>query len=638
MRTLKLTSDASSLRNLILVVIIFIINPVIAFSQNAMKNFRTAVYTRVYEVQQMGDPEWLKSAWETIEPQLKVDKIYLETHRDLIIVQEDTLKRAIKFFRDRGIETAGGITFTVDESNRFETFCYTRPEMRAKVKEISEYTAKFFDEIILDDFFFTSCKCPACVNAKGDKSWTEYRLELMKHAAQDLVIEPAKKVNPNVKVVIKYPNWYEHFQGLGCNLEAQPKMFDGIYTGTETRDPSLSQHLQQYHGYLIYRYFDHLKPGGNGGGWVDTFASYYLDRYGEQLWLTLFSKAPEITLFDFRQMIWPLPEDSEKPAWQGTGTSFDYSEMIAPVKTKKGKEIQPSTLARAAGYTLEKIDPVIGMLGNPYGIKSYRPYHAVGEDFLQNYIGMLGVPMDIVPEFPVEEDMVFLTATAAYDPQIVEKIKKHLMEGKNITITSGLLQKLQERGLNDIAEIRYTDKKAFVQDFRIGYGNIVQSGKPMIIPQIKYLTNDSWEEISAFNGTNGWPILHSASYGKGLLYILTIPDNFVDMYAWPEEVLNTIKKVMCDNIPVRVEGPASVSLFVYDNNTFIVESFRDEEVSVKLVMDPGIGEIQNGITGEKLKGNERKPVVIRGRTSGENKQVFDVKIKPHSYMVFRYDD
>ena len=113
----------------------------------------------------------------------------------------------------------------------------------------------------------------------------------MKDAARKLVVGPAKAVNPKVKMVIKYPNWYEHFQGCGFNLEAQPKIFDGIYTGTETRDPVYTdQHLQQYESYLVYRYFENIKPGGNGGGWVDTGAMRYMDRYAEQLWLTLFSR------------------------------------------------------------------------------------------------------------------------------------------------------------------------------------------------------------------------------------------------------------------------------------------------------------------------------------------------------------
>ncbi len=90
----------------------------------------------------------------------------------------------------------------------------------------------------------------------------------------------------------------------GSILEAEPKIFDGIYTGTETRDPVYTdQHLQQYESYLIYRYFENIKPGGNGGGWVDTGAMRYMDRYAEQLWLTMFAKAPEITLFDFRRML-----------------------------------------------------------------------------------------------------------------------------------------------------------------------------------------------------------------------------------------------------------------------------------------------------------------------------------------------
>ena len=237
-----------------------------------------------------------------ISRHIKVNKVYLETHRDAHIADEATILQAKQFFAERGVETSGGITYTVNERNRFQTYCYTNPEHRQKVKEIAEYTARLFDEFILDDFFFTNCKCELCIAAKGDRSWTDYRLALMTEAAQNLIIGPAKAVNPDVKVVIKYPNWYEHFQGLGFNLETEPPIFDAIYTGTETRDPVFgNQHLQAYHGYSIVRYFENIKPGGNDGGWVDPFGSRVLDRYAEQLWLTLFAKAPEVTLFNFGQ-------------------------------------------------------------------------------------------------------------------------------------------------------------------------------------------------------------------------------------------------------------------------------------------------------------------------------------------------
>jgi len=131
-----------------------------------------------------------------------------------------------------------------NEGRLFETFDYTNPEDRAKIKEIVTATAKAFDEFILDDFFFTSSKSASAIAQKGDRSWTDFRLELMTEVSRDLVLDVARSVNPKVKVIIKYPNWYEHFQGVGYNLEVQPKIFDEIYTGTETRDSVYNaQHL-----------------------------------------------------------------------------------------------------------------------------------------------------------------------------------------------------------------------------------------------------------------------------------------------------------------------------------------------------------------------------------------------------------
>ena len=37
------------------------------------------------------------STWNVISQQLEVDKIYLETHRDLLIVDDATLEQAKKF-------------------------------------------------------------------------------------------------------------------------------------------------------------------------------------------------------------------------------------------------------------------------------------------------------------------------------------------------------------------------------------------------------------------------------------------------------------------------------------------------------------------------------------------------------------
>jgi hypothetical protein len=596
------------------------------------KNFKVSVYARAYEVRDMADQKKLEETWNLISQQVKIDKIYLETHRDQIIVPEKTLESAIRFFKSKGLKVAGGITFTINESNNFETFCFSNPEHRKKARELAEYTAKYFDEFILDDFFFTSCKCDLCIKAKGDLSWTDYRLKLMTEAARELVIDPARAVNPNVKIVIKYPNWYEHFQGLGFNLETEPEMFDGIYTGTETRDAVYSdQHLQQYESYLIIRYFNSIAPGKNGGGWVDPFGSFYLDRYAEQFWLTLFAKAPEITMFDYRSIQTPIRKDS-RAAWQGTGTSFDFDAMMKPVQQKDGKSVQPSTIARAAGMTFDQVDRFLGLLGNPVGIKSYRPYRATGEDFLQNYLGMIGIPMDLSSEFPLDGNMILLTESAKFDPLIVQKIKDRLQSGKDVMITSGLLKALQDKGIADIVELKCTDRKALVTDFKTGWGPVSKSSQEILIPQITYLTNDSWEEISAIKGATGWPIVHRAKYSKANLYVLTIPDNFSDLYQYPPEVLNRIRSIVSHDLDVKIEAPSQVSLFCYDNGTFIVQSFLPEPVTIKiLVRDPAV-KITDLLSDEIIETMAVKPAFPSKEAVSYHS--FELTIKPHSYRVF----
>jgi len=566
-------------------------------SGNNYKNFDVAIYSRVYETKQMKDPAWLESHWEAISRNMKVDKIYLETHRDMVVVDQETLDQAKKFFIGKGVKVSGGITATINERNMFETYCYSDPVLRQKLKEVVEFTARNFDEIILDDFFFTDCKSDGEIQAKGDRSWTAYRLALMDEAGRNLVVGPAKVVNPKVRVIIKYPNWYDHFQYLGFNLETEPKYFDKIYTGTETRDPvSGNQHLQQYHGYSVFRYFENLKPGGNGGGWVDQGGSRIPGRYAEQLWITLFAKAPEITLFNIGALYQPT----------------------APPE---------SQAVHIAGDVFAKVDGFLGELGKPVGVKTYKPFHSSGEDFLPSYLGMVGIPMDIVPEFPTDAKTVLLTEQAKFDPDILGKIKKQLAGGGDVVITSGLLKALQGKGLGDIVELEYTGQTVSTrefQGFRLGGANKAESD--ILIPQIRYATNDAWEIVSAFTSptkTSGTPILLSAKYSKGLLYVLTIPTAMGDLYSYPTGVLKAIREVVAKNMYVRLDAPARVSLFVYDNDRFIVESFQENPVEARITTDKRITKIRDVVSGAELTGER-----LAGGT------VFTTPLERGSYRVF----
>ena len=293
------------------------------------QNFDVAVYITVREVNSFADPKILQAQWDLISSQVKVDKVYIEVHRDRMMADDALLEKVKKFFTDRGVQVAAGSAFTENEANLFATYCYTNPADRDYVKKVSELAARHFDEFILDDFFFVNTKTDSDIAAKGERSWTDFRLSLMDDAAANLIIKAAKDVNPKIKVVIKFPNWYEHFQGMGFDLDKEPKMFDGIYTGTETRDPvSGDQFLQQYESYEIIRYFENIKPGGNGGGWVDTYGTRYVDRYAEQLWDTMLAKAREITLFNWNLLTLEAQAGDRTP-WQDLPTSLDYNALAA---------------------------------------------------------------------------------------------------------------------------------------------------------------------------------------------------------------------------------------------------------------------------------------------------------------------
>ena len=616
------------------VIVVFLLCMVcnMTMQAKAYESFKVSIYVRAYEVDKMKDIHWLDSTWNVISQQLEVDKIYLETHRDLLVVEDATLEQAKKFFHDRGIETAGGITYTINEANSFETFCYSNPEHRKMVQKIAEHTAKHFDEFILDDFFFTSCKSDIEIKAKGMQSWTDYRLKLMTEAGRDLVLKPAKKVNPQVKVIIKYPNWYDHFQGLGFNLEEGSQLFDGVWTGTETRDPAGNQHLQNYLSYNIIRYFDNLRPGYNGGGWVDVGGlNMGMDRYAEQLHLTMLAKAPEIILFAYHQLLDVKLSPKYRTPWQGMGTSFNYDEVTAPIRLEDGSLVEPTTMARIAGVVLKQTDKLIHKLGNPVGIKSYKPFHAAGDDFLQNYLGMIGLPMDMRPVFPEDQQVVLLTAQAAQDTEIMAKIKRQLQSGRDVVVTSSLLKAIPEK-LAEVAELRCTDLKALVNDF----GRYGQSGRDLLIPQVQYYTNDAWEMVSAgrplTGGVSGYPILLRAPYATGNLYVLTIPDDMGNLYDFPANALNEIRRIMSKDIGVCLEAPSKVGLFVYDNKTLVVENFNDEPVEVRIVTGDKLESLEDGTVLSPLPAGP----VIQTRRPVTPKNSFRLLLLPHSYKAFRY--
>ncbi|HEX3076307.1 MAG TPA: hypothetical protein VHQ24_05540 [Lachnospiraceae bacterium] len=548
------------------------------------KNFNASVYCPVGTIIDIKDFNQFEKDFDRISKNITVGKVYLETYRGGVTISKEQMVRVKEFFLSKGIETSGGIT-TDDVDNGdggFSPFCYTSERTRSKLREVVTITSELFDEFILDDFYFTNCRCEDCIKAKGNRSWSSFRLDLMKDISENIIVKTAKEVNPNVNTIIKYPNWYDHYQDAGYNLEDEPKIFDYIYTGTETRNPLYAQqHLPKYLSYFIIRYLEHVKPGKNLGGWFDPYeCTYNLTSYIDQGYLTLFAKAKEAMLFNLGSL------------------------TIDPTF---------STFAPTIGQVFSDMDSYLDQLGTPTGIACYLPYHSYGEDYLHNYVGMCGIPLDPYPDYPIDAMNVFLTESAAYDKDIITKVKASLLKGADVIVTSGFAKKVGE-ALHDIMHVNYSSRKAIVNQYAyspnggVSYGGNVEALKSILIPQLEFFTNDVWELIGGLGEDNNFPILLKTKYGQGRMFVLTIPDDFGDLYHYPRAILNTIREAFHKNARVQLDSVSKVTLFTYDNDTFVLRSFNafvdkatihinDENITL---LDLERGHVINGVTSKGI--------------------------------------
>jgi hypothetical protein len=611
-------------------------------SQGKYKNFRVALYALRGNVTRWTNSQTLAADYDEMTRQIKFDKVYLEFAGGHQMVNEATLDPIKKFFTDRGLLVSAAIVPN--------GLSLTNQADRAYLKGAVEAAARHFDEVIFDDWFFMSSKTAGDIAAKGNRSWTQYRLDAWDEAAENLCIKPGKAINPQFRLIIKYPNWYEHYQGLGYDVDVEPKIFDAVYTGVETRDAIASeQHLQSYESYSLVRYFENAKPGGNDGAWIDQGDTRYIDRYAEQFWDAAFAKARELTLWHWAGALQPINVGTRP--WQETETSLNLSKVVLSTLPASSRGVGAMT-GRVAGYALEQLDTFLDKLGNPIGIAAYRPPHAIGEEFLYDYLGMIGIPIDLHPTFPTNGNVCLLDEGAKYDPDLVQKIKAQLSAGKNVIITSGLLRALVGKGIEDISEFEVTDQRVSVNGFQ-GRGGRVLAGAtvnaPILFRIIHFLTNQSWGQVNGYDTNSPWnayPIVISDVYDRGTLYVLVVPDNFADLYRLPAPVLNSIRSLLMGSFPVRLEdAPAQVSLFAYDNNSFVAQSFLDAPVTVTVSVAGTTSTITDLVSGQTL---SRAPAPARGAArrgfggggggrrggAGAPESSYAVTIPPHSYRAF----
>lgn len=576
------------------------------------KNFKLVSYIRAYDIDEMTDNQ-IGEKIDSFMAEIHLDKVYIENHRGIVSIPKERMRAVKAIAESRGLEVAGGITCTtlvngIRKPSIFDTYCYTDPAHKAEQLRLISELAEVFDEFILDDFFFTACRCEMCIEAKGKRSWKEYRLELMENFAKEAVAT-AKKINPRVKYVIKYPNWYESYQECGFNPGKQKDIFDGIYTGTETRSPYSTQHLQRYESYSIMRLMEATAPGRNGGGWVDPFdCDSNMSQIIEQLQGTLYGKAKEM-------LLWNLP------IFGGL------------------------TVLPAINKALRRIDDHLGKMGNPIGVKTWEPFNGDGEDQLYNYLGMCSIAIDPSPYFTPDATTVLFTESTAEEEDSIEKLEEYVRKGGNAVVTLGYFKKMYDKGIKDFTSVRLTGRHVIGGRYRIQNANswntIIEAygKKPVMYEILDYKTNATNSNISVVADENNFPIMTEDNYGRGRFFLLNVPENFADLYKLPAEVIMSMAKHISMGQEVYLAGEPKFSLYAYDNNVYAAVSYNDTPRDLQIVVRnecKGIRDIESGTVYSEYKKLPEPNRMMDATTNIEEAPEYSycVKLRPGQTLLF----
>ena len=545
-----------------------------------------------------------------VEKHIRLDKVYLEPWRGELASHEQ-IEMCREVFHAHGITVSGGLTTVIPtpegakpKQRLFNTFCYNDPAMRQKLKEVSAFIGKHFDEFIIDDFFFTDCTCPDCIRARDDYNrehaiiagWKDYRLDLLRRVSAEDIIAPAREANSSCRIIIKYPNWAESYQETGYNPKEQRKLFDALYTGTETRDPvTTDQHLPRYLSFSLMTYFENMWPGRNGGGWFDTFDVHITEHYLEQAYLTAFSAPKELMLFCFQS-------------------------------------ITDNMLTAALGFQLDKLDALLDHAGKPQGIVCYLPDNCQGEDHVEDHLGMVGLPVVSSPYFPENAESILLTASSACDPDIVCKLEKYLAKGGTAMVTLGFWESVRGRGFENLTSIRPEGRTVTASRYRVEEKENIcvfpEGRKSTTFRVPEFRNNSTWALVKTVHDEENDGILLRDWYGDGTLLTLSVPDSRPDLYRLPEAVLSRIRQ----EVPVRgvwLEGPSGISLFVYDNDSVVLYPYvMDGAQRARVLLH-----VKNGSVLVSEPGGKRiDPLYCRG-----DEAVFELITMPGKYVLYRIE-
>lgn len=369
-----------------------------------------------------------------------IDKVYLETYRGGTEPKRETLASARRAFERAGIRAAGCICTTglgEDSGGWPGVPCFSRGNCAERLEAIFRKAAPCFDELIIDNRLFTDCGCPTCAERKGERSWTEFRQDLMVEICERHVIGPALDANPRLRLTFKFPSWFEGIASRGYDVIRHTEMSHNVCAGAETRDPTSDKWgKRQPYGAFFTTHWYHQATGGKCiGSWIDPIACSP-EIFMAQVRGSVLGGAREVVLFSMGL--------------------FRADEALPDRETLPGKALLgPLQCERAA---LNRLAALVAE-HPPGGVAAYRDPKgdAGGEPYVFEHLGMAGIPLYASPHFPDSAPAAVFAEPSAV-PDFPVRISSFLSTGHLALATARLHERVD---LAESARLLSLDTSAY---------------------------------------------------------------------------------------------------------------------------------------------------------------------------------
>ena len=431
------------------------------------------------------------------------------------------------------------------------------------------------------DFFCTSDTSAESKTAKGNRSWSEYRRALLTEVAQKVIINPAKAKNPAIKIIIKYPQWYDRFHLFGYEVTTEPALFDGVWVGTETRGQYTQRYgfVQPYEGFINYRWISTLAGDKIGGAWFDHGDCTDID-FIEQGYQSVLAGAKELVIFNFDSFI------SGHPGHHLLRQDFNKLADLA-------KSIASNPVKGATGYKPANSD-------------------AGGDLYLMDYIGMFGISLIPDSKYPENSDVIFLPTQAATDRNILPKIQKSLDKGAKIIMTTGFIVNAHEgEKLAEMAGINYSTTASYSSNETIiSEGNTFKLKFPLSmdyqirVNQAIVLLKTTSNEPFLVKNKNLYvinPHTFSQQDFDAVGEVLLCPRQ-IGLLELPRPWVNTIREAFSSKERPVLDAPSRISMQHLSDDSFVLHNYNQETAVLNLQLTKE-GSFIDGFSGKPIPSN-----------------------------------